>query len=193
MNWVLALRALAAPKPAALPRHRSRTAETIAVNHAACSKSEAANSHTAEALLQNPRISRYLTPLSLCHADALGSAESVEAVQKCDADVDFRGLSLPVSCGDAFAEGFEAAHPCLDAASGMISRPAFPERTAVVTGGTQCLVAGLRSWAILFTRAAVFAYQDDRGGHAQPCCLRLEMLAPASGKKGGACAAPFVV
>jgi len=44
VNWIFALRALAAPEPAALLRHRFCTAEAIAVIHAVCSKSEAANS-----------------------------------------------------------------------------------------------------------------------------------------------------
>lgn len=52
--------------------------------------------------------------------------------------MDFGGLSVGVSRGDAFAEGLQAAHPCLDAAPG--------------------------SRAILFPRAAVFADRDDRDG-----------------------------
>ena len=48
MNWIFALRALAAPEPAAPLRHRCRTAEAIAVIHAVCSKSEAANFHTPD-------------------------------------------------------------------------------------------------------------------------------------------------
>lgn len=35
-----------------------------------------------------------------------------------DANVDFGGLAVGVSCHDALIEGFQAAHPCLDPAGG---------------------------------------------------------------------------
>ena len=76
-------------------------------------------------------------------ANAIGSREPAK-----DADLDFGGLAVGVSCGDTFAEGREAAHLRLDAASGMVSGPAFPERPAVVPCGAQCFVSGLRCRAV---------------------------------------------
>lgn len=35
-----------------------------------------------------------LSPLVLCDTDYVGSAEGVEAVDECDADVDFGGLAV---------------------------------------------------------------------------------------------------
>lgn len=37
-------------------------------------------------------------------------------------------ISVGVSSGDAFTEGFEAPNLGLDPASGIVSSPAFPER-----------------------------------------------------------------
>jgi hypothetical protein len=44
------------------------------------------------------------------HADDLGGAECIEAVEEGYADLDLSGLAFRVSCSDALAEGFEAAH-----------------------------------------------------------------------------------
>jgi len=76
-----------------------------------------------------------LTLLTSCHADDLGGAEGREAVHEGDADVDFGSLAVGVSCGDALAEGLEAAHLCLDPAAGVVSGPVLPERSAVVPQG----------------------------------------------------------
>jgi hypothetical protein len=78
-------------------------------------------------------------PLSLLasyHANDFGGAECVEAVDEGNADLDFGGLAVGVSCGDAFTEGLEAAPLCLDPTSGVISRPALPERPAIVASGS---------------------------------------------------------
>jgi hypothetical protein len=69
--------------------------------------------------------------------------------------LDFGGLAVGVSCGDAVPEGLEAAHLRLDPASGMVSRPALPECPAVVPGGAQGFVSGDRGWTVLFPRSAV--------------------------------------
>ena len=45
-----------------------------------------------------------LTRLASVHANDLGGAEGVEAVHEGDADMDFGGLAVGVSGGDAFAE-----------------------------------------------------------------------------------------
>ena len=65
-----------------------------------------------------------------------------------DADVYFGSLAVEVSCGDAFTKGFQAAHLRLDPAAGVVSSPSFPERAAVVTGGTQRLVADEAVWKL---------------------------------------------
>ena len=41
------------------------------------------------------------------HADALGGAKGVEAVDEGDAHLDLGSLSVWVSCGDALAKGLE--------------------------------------------------------------------------------------
>lgn len=71
--------------------------------------------------------------------------------------MDFGGLSLGVSCHDAFAADFEAAHLRLDPASGVVSVPALPERPTVVASGTQCFVADLCRRAIFFPRPTMLA------------------------------------
>ena len=44
------------------------------------------------------------------HAKDFGSAECREAVNEGDADLEFGGLAVRVSCGDAFTESLEAPH-----------------------------------------------------------------------------------
>ena len=75
--------------------------------------------------------------------DDFGGAEGVEAVHDGDANanVDFGGLTVGLSSGDALSEGLEAAHPRLDAAAGVVPRPAFPEGPALISGRAQGLVA----------------------------------------------------
>ena len=46
-----------------------------------------------------------LSPSSSGHADDLGGAQDVEAVHEGDADVDFGGLAVGISCDDALSEG----------------------------------------------------------------------------------------
>ena len=94
-------------------------------------------------------------------ANALGGAESVEAVHECDADLDFGGLAVRVSCGDAFAKGLEAPHLRLDPASDVVSCPALPECPAVMPCGAEGLVSGSRCRAILFPGPTVLADRDD--------------------------------
>jgi hypothetical protein len=60
-------------------------------------------------MLQNGSLRRDspLSPPGSGHADDFGGAEGVEAVHECDAELDFGDLAVPVSCGDALAEGLE--------------------------------------------------------------------------------------
>ena len=51
--------------------------------------------------------------------------------------MDFGGLPVEVSWGDAFAEGFQAEPLCLDPAAGMVSGPVLPEGSAVIPCGAQ--------------------------------------------------------
>jgi hypothetical protein len=106
-------------------------------------------------------------PLSLLissHADDFGGAECVEAVDQCDADLDFSGLAVGVSCGHAFAKCLQAAHLRLDPAPGVVSGPAFPEGSAIVPGGAQGFVAGDCCRAVLFPTPSVLPDQVDRSG-----------------------------
>ena len=61
----------------------------------------------------------------------------LKAVHECDTDLNFGGLAVWVSRGDALAEGLEAAHLGFGVASGVVSRPPFPARSALVTRGAQ--------------------------------------------------------
>ena len=78
--------------------------------------------------------------------------------------MDFGGLSVRISCGDALAEGLEAPHFRLDPASDMVSGPSLPERPAIVPGGAKGFVSGDCRRAVLFPRPTVFADRDDRRG-----------------------------
>lgn len=81
------------------------------------------------ALLRNSRLRRDCTfhHCSSGHAYDLDGVEGVEAVHECDTEVDFGGLAVWVSCCDALAEGFQAAHPRLYLAAGVVSGSEFPE------------------------------------------------------------------
>ena len=96
-----------------------------------------------------------------CHADDLGGAECVEAVHEGDADVDFDGLAVRVSRHNAFAEGLQTAHSCLDPAAGVVSGPSFSQRPSVAPSCAQ---------AVLVVRHAA---------HARPCPYRPSSAAPA--------------
>jgi hypothetical protein len=124
-----------------------------------------------------PKARLPLSPLTLCHADDLGGAKGVEAVHECDADLDFGGLAVGVSCGDAFAKDLQSAHPLpgsrlrannerfrLDPASYMVSGPALPERPAIVPGGAQSFGPDDCSRAVLFPRPAVLSDRYDWNG-----------------------------
>ena len=67
-----------------------------------------------------------LSPSGSGRADDLGGAEGIEAVDECDGDVDFGGLAVGVSRGDALAEGLEAAHLGFCAAAGVVSGQTCP-------------------------------------------------------------------
>ena len=67
-----------------------------------------------------------LSPLASWHANDLGGAEGVEAVDEGDADLDFGGLAVEVSYRYAFARGLQAPHLRLDPASDVISGPSLP-------------------------------------------------------------------
>ena len=77
------------------------------------------------------------------YADDLGGAERVEAIDKCDPDVDFGSLPIRIPCGDALTEVVQASHLGLHAAAGVVSDPPLPECPAVVTSGAQGFVARL--------------------------------------------------
>jgi hypothetical protein len=98
------------------------------------------------------------------HANDLGGSEGVEAVDEGDADLDFGGLAVWVSCGDAITEGLEAPHLRLDPASDTVSRPSPPERPAIAPGGAQSFVSGGCRRADLLPRPTVLANWDDRRG-----------------------------
>ena len=91
------------------------------------------------------------------HANDPGGSEHVEAIDECDADLDFGGLAVWVSGGDALAEGLEAPHLRLDPASDVVSGPALPECPAIVPGRAQGFVSRDRCRAVLLPRPTVLA------------------------------------
>lgn len=103
-----------------------------------------------------------LSRLASGQTNDLGSAEGREGVHESDAHVEFGRLAVWVFRGDAFSEGLEAAHLCLDLASGMVSSPTLPEGPSVVPSGAHGLVSGDCGWAVLCSRASVLA--DIAGG-----------------------------
>ena len=80
-----------------------------------------------------------LFPVDSSHPDGFGGTECVEAVDEGDADLDFSGLAVWVSCRYALAKGFEAPHLRFDPAPGVVSFPTLPERPAEVPCGAQVL------------------------------------------------------
>jgi len=113
-----------------------------------------------------PEMCFSLSPLASAHTNDPGRSRGREAVHQCDADLDFGGLAVGVSRGNALAEGFETSQLGLDPASDMVSRPALPECPAVVPGGAQGFVAGARCRTIFLPRTPVLADRDDRAGLA---------------------------
>jgi len=94
-------------------------------------------------------------------ANDLGSAKGREAGHECDADVDFGGLAVGVSGGDARAECLEASHLRLDTASGVVSGPVLPERATVVFRAVQRLVPGLCRGAVFLPEAPILPDRND--------------------------------
>ncbi len=122
-------------------------------------------------------------------ADDLGRSEGREAVHQCDADLDFGGLAVRVSWGDAFSERLQAARLRLDPAADMVSGPPLPERPAIVPSRTQGFISSDCGWAILVPRSPILAARYDRyglavddGGAATACVI---------GTVGGHCADVF--
>jgi hypothetical protein len=83
--------------------------------------------------------------------------------------VDFGGLAVGVSCGDALAKGLQAAHPLtgsrlranderfrLDAAAGAVPRPARPECPSVAPRRAGCRCGRVRAGSLLCTPARSF-------------------------------------
>ena len=75
-------------------------------------------------------------------------------------------MAVWVSCGDAFAEGLQAAHLRLDPAADMVSGSPLPGHPAIVPCSTQGFVSSDCGRAILFPRTTVLADRDDRCGLA---------------------------
>ena len=78
------------------------------------------------------------------HADDLGCAERVEAIDKGDPDVDFGGSAIWIPRGDARTESDQASHLGFHAAAGVIPGPPLPECPTVTTRCAQGCVARLQ-------------------------------------------------
>ena len=97
----------------------------------------------------------------LCYTNNLGSAEGVKAVHEGDADVDLSGLTVGISCSDAFAKGFDTQHLCFDAAPSVVSGPVLPERPSIVLRGAKRLVPSFCCWAVFLPGTPVLPDRDD--------------------------------
>lgn len=84
------------------------------------------------------------------HADNLGGAERVEAIDKGDPDVDLGGLAIGIPRSDALIESLQAWHFGLHAAAGVISGHRFqnarPERRVARRFSLRALAAGPSSF-----------------------------------------------
>ena len=78
--------------------------------------------------------------------------------------MDFGGLAVRVSGGDAFSEGLQAAHLCLCSASGMVAAPPFPARTAFFANVAQDCVSRDCGRAVFAPEPPVLADRDDGFG-----------------------------
>jgi hypothetical protein len=94
-------------------------------------------------------------------ADVLGGAECVEAVDEGDADVNFCGLVIRVSGGDAFAEGLEALHLRLCLVPGMITVPPLSSGAAFFANVAEDRVSGDRGRTVIMPKPAILADWDD--------------------------------
>ncbi len=92
-----------------------------------------------------------------------------------DADLDFGGLPVRVSCHYPFAEELEAVHLGLDATSGVVAGPFLPDRSPQKSRRSQRLIARCRGGAVRLPRSTISADRDDR------FCAMLEdrRMAPA--------------
>ncbi len=104
--------------------------------------------------------------MASCHADDFGGAKCVKAVDEGDADLDFSGFALGVSCGDVFTEGLQTPHLGINPAARMVSGQMVPEIFAVMPGGAQGLVSRDCGRAVLFPRAPVLSDRNDCPGVA---------------------------
>lgn len=94
---------------------------------------------------------RPISPLNTGHANNLGGAEGVEAVDDGDADLDFCGLAGGVSCGDACSEGFEPSHFIM----GILPAPSLPAGSAEASCRPKDIIVRPGRWTILLPETAV--------------------------------------
>lgn len=105
-----------------------------------------------------------MKPLFPCvsgDAEDVGGAECVEAVHQGDTDVDFGGLAIRVSGGNAFSERFQAPHFCLSPASDMVAVPSFPGCATFFANVAQDCVSRDRGRTVLTPEPPVLADRDD--------------------------------
>ena len=108
---------------------------------------------------------RQQRPLSLsspARAHCFDGAEGREAVHRCDLDLDFGGLAVRVSCGDALAKNLQVSLLRLDPTSGVASSPPLPECPTLLPRGAEGLGSGDCCRAILSSRSPVLADRYDR-------------------------------
>ena len=83
-------------------------------------------------------------------ADDFGGAEHVEGVNSGNSDVDFGGLAVGVSGGDALTEGFQASHLGLCPAPGIIAAPPLPSCAAFLATSSATRALNAPSWFLRF-------------------------------------------
>jgi len=100
--------------------------------------------------------------------------------------VDFGGLAVRVSGGDALAKGFDAAHLRLDPDAGVVSCPPLPKGSAIVPGRPQGFVSNACRRTVFLPRPPVLADRNDRDGVARDDGAKAaaRVIGPVSGHGG---------
>lgn len=93
----------------------------------------------------------------MCDGDTKGG----EAVQDCDADLDFGSLAIKVASHGLLTEQLHTVHLCLDAASAMVSAPSLPDGSSQSLDGAQSLIPCFGAWAVLLPSLGVLPGRDD--------------------------------
>mgnify|MGYP000209000464 CR=1 FL=1 len=105
-----------------------------------------------------------LSSLNLGDAEDLGVAECNDEVGEGDAEVDFGGLAIRISCSDSLSDCLQAAHLCLAPAQGVVSPQRFRNARPSCQLVRKVSFLNLSHQAVLFQRPALLTGSDTWGG-----------------------------